>query len=110
MAIHGILQENLNDAKETDVIVDFLAYLGNSVIVAHHAHFDVTMINFALRRLGLPKLKNKVIDTGILYRKTRIRSQLIEREKNYTLDELADLMHISKRIVIRHWEMLTLLR
>ncbi|XLS30863.1 PolC-type DNA polymerase III [Flavobacteriaceae bacterium M23B6Z8] len=95
--IHGILKENTAYDSEEDAIVDFLAYLENAVIVAHHAYFDITMINYALKRLGLPKLKNKVIDTGVLYRKTRISSHLIEQEKNYTLDELADLMHISKK-------------
>jgi DNA polymerase-3 subunit epsilon len=42
-----------------------------------------------LHRTGLPKLKNKVIDTVYLYRATRIKSNLI-KQGNYTLDEIAE--------------------
>jgi DNA polymerase-3 subunit epsilon len=94
--IHGLLKERPTAISEEAAIISFLDYLGNSVIVAHHAHFDVTMINYALKRLRLPKLKNRVLDTGILYKKTRISSHLIKQEKIFSLDELADMMHISK--------------
>lgn len=95
--IHGLLKERISAIPEEKAIKLFLAYLGNSVIVAHHAHFDVTMINCALKRMNLPKLKNKVIDTGVLYKRTRISSHLIKQEKIYSLDELAEMMHISKK-------------
>ncbi len=95
--IHGLLKERTSAITEEEAVKLFLAYLGNSVIIAHHAHFDVTMINCALKRLNLPKLKNKVVDTGILYKGTRIKSNLIKQEKIYSLDELADMMHISKK-------------
>lgn len=94
--IHGLLKKGkLDKTEEEYAIKTFVNYLGNSIIVAHHAHFDVTMINYALKRLGLPKLKNKVLDTGVLYKATRLTSNLIDKEKNYTLDELANSLDIS---------------
>src|SRR5690606_24531017 len=94
--IHGLLKDGtVKKITEHDAIVQFLDYVGNSVIVAHHAHFDITMINEALRRNNLPKLKNEVLDTGVLYRATRINTNLIDKEKKYTLDDIANAYDIS---------------
>lgn len=93
--IHGILQnERIEQISEEEAIRNFLKFIGNSVLVAHHANFDVTMINAALRRMNLPKLQNRVLDTGTLYRKTRLTSNLIDQNKNYSLDEIAEAYNI----------------
>ncbi|MBZ9632495.1 3'-5' exonuclease [Salegentibacter sp. LM13S] len=93
--IHGIIQnERIETLTEEEAVKAFLNYIGNSVLVAHHAGFDIGMVNEALSRLGLPKLKNKVLDTVNLYRGTRIISNLINREKSYTLDEIAETYNI----------------
>lgn len=96
--IHGLLREDMRmeTIDEEEAIKQFLAYINNAVLVAHHAHFDTSMINAALKRMGLPRLKNKVLDTSILYSRTRITSNLIDRNKSYSLDELADVLNISK--------------
>ncbi|HKL36153.1 MAG TPA: 3'-5' exonuclease [Salegentibacter sp.] len=93
--IHGIIQnERIETLTEEEAVKAFLKYVGNSVLVAHHAGFDIGMINQALSRMGLPKLKNKVLDTVNLYRETRIISNLINREKSYSLDEIAETYNI----------------
>ncbi|PRX40637.1 3'-5' exonuclease [Salegentibacter salegens] len=93
--IHGIIQnERIETLLEEEAVKAFLKYIGNSVLVAHHAGFDIGMINEALSRMGLPKLKNKVLDTVNLYRGTRIISNLINREKSYSLDEIAETYNI----------------
>ena len=93
--IHGIIQnERIETLSEEEAVKAFLKYIGNSVLVAHHAGFDIGMINEALSRMGLPKLKNKVLDTVNLYRGTRIISNLINREKSYSLDEIAETYNI----------------
>jgi len=90
VAIHGILNHDLIQTyTEIEAIEQFLKYTGNSILVAHHAVFDITMINQMLYRQGLPNLKNKVIDTVDLYKATRIKSNLI-KQSNYTLDEIAE--------------------
>ena len=96
--IHGILKDFVLDRpKELEVLQQFLAFLGDSIIIAHHTAFDVTMINKALERNGLPTLKNRTLDTAMLYKKTLIVSNLLERKEHYSLDDLADKFDISKK-------------
>ena len=96
--IHGILKDFVvKRPSESEALQLFLEYLGDSIIIAHHAHFDITMINRALVRNGFPELQNKALDTGVLYKKTLIKSHLFERKDHYTLDDLADKFDISKK-------------
>jgi DNA polymerase-3 subunit epsilon len=102
--IHGILRASvLNRPNELESLQQFLDFLGDSIIVAHHTLFDITMINKALERNGLPKLKNKTIDTAHLYKKTLLYSPLLVRKDSYSLDDLADKFDISK--IDRHTAM-----
>tara|TARA_R110002051_G_scaffold13808_5_gene45631 strand:+ start:3501 stop:4157 length:657 start_codon:yes stop_codon:yes gene_type:complete len=96
--VHGLLKNGQRECiSEILALEKFLAYVGNAIIVAHHAGFDMGMLNTALQRNGLPKLKNKVLDTGIIYKKTLIKSYLIQPKTNYTLDELAEKFSISRK-------------
>lgn len=96
--IHGILKDWVMDKpSELEALEEFLTFLGDSVIIAHHTIFDITMINKALERNGLPILTNKTLDTSFLYKKTLIMSNLLERKDKYSLDELADKFDISKK-------------
>lgn len=96
--IHGILRASVLDRpNELEGLQQFLDFLGDSIIVAHHTYFDITMINKALERNGLPKLKNKTLDTALLYKKTLLYSPILVRKESYTLDELADKFDISKK-------------
>ncbi|MEO1031352.1 MAG: 3'-5' exonuclease [Bacteroidota bacterium] len=84
--IHGLLKEGkLTKVDESEALVQFLDYVQNAVLVAHHAAFDVAMMNGMLQRQGLPKLKNKVLDTGHLFQKTRLDPSRM----HVGLDELA---------------------
>ncbi|MHC0440660.1 3'-5' exonuclease [Flavobacterium sp. 3-210] len=96
--IHGILKAFvIQRPTELEALQKFLAFLGDSIIIAHHTIFDITMINKALDRNGFPELTNKRLDTAILYKKTLIKSHLFERKDHYTLDDLADKFDISKK-------------
>ncbi|WP_281846590.1 3'-5' exonuclease [Olleya namhaensis] len=90
--IHGILKNGtIVKTTQHDAIIQFLDYIKNAVLVAHHAAFDVAMINQALKQMALPKLKNKVIDTGQLYKKTKY----VKNQKYYSLDALCHLFNIT---------------
>ncbi|MBE0423449.1 MAG: 3'-5' exonuclease [Lutibacter sp.] len=90
--IHGILKEGkLTKLSEAKAMENFIAYIGNAVLVAHHTAFDIAMINAALKRLNLPKLKNKTIDTGILYKKLEGK-----KESHFNLDVLCKEFNIPK--------------
>ncbi|MEZ0181533.1 PolC-type DNA polymerase III [Flavobacterium oncorhynchi] len=96
--IHGILRDFvLQRPSELEALQQFLTFLGDSIIIAHHTVFDITMINKALERNNLPQLTNKTLDTAHLYKKTLIKSHLFERKDHYTLDDLADKFDISKK-------------
>lgn len=96
--VHGLLKNGTRECiSEILALEKFLEYVENSIIVAHHASFDLGMLNSALQRNGLPKLKNTVLDTGALYRKTLIKSYLVQPKKNHTLDELAEKFSISRK-------------
>lgn len=98
--IHGIMK---NDAfkkiEELEAIKLFLDYIKNDILIAHHAIFDFNMVNQMLLRHGLEKLKNKFIDTGHLYKKSK---HIIYQDnlKHYTLDQLCEELNVPK--VDRH--------
>ena len=52
------------------------------------------MINHALKRHGMPKLKNRFLDTSALYKRSLIRSPLVKNQDQYSLDELAEKFDI----------------
>ncbi|MGS2726427.1 3'-5' exonuclease [Psychroserpens sp. BH13MA-6] len=91
--IHGILKSgNITKIEESHAIKHFLDHIKNAVLVAHHIAFDVAMINEALKHMHLPKLKNKIIDTGALYKKTKY----LKDHKHYSLDDLCETFYITK--------------
>lgn len=95
--IHGIIRSDVLDHKsEIQVLQLFLDYIGDSIIIAHHTLFDMTMINNALARNGLDKIKNRTLDTATLYKRTLIKSNLIQYKDHYSLDDLADKFDIAK--------------
>ena len=70
VTIHGILPTDAADAhfSEKQAIIKFLSFIENATLVGHHINFDKAMINQALKRLNLGKLKNKMRDTNHLFK------------------------------------------
>lgn len=90
VAIHGIRKnDEITKISEIEALQQLVKYVGNNIIIAHHAAFDKNMIQEALTRNGLGKLKNPFLDTGVLFKRTKhevYASQI--KEKHYTLDEV----------------------
>lgn len=60
----GISENDVADARSIEeVIDDILDFIGDRILVAHNADFDVTFLNDLLVRLGRKPLTNPVIDT-----------------------------------------------
>lgn len=96
--IHGILRgEEQPRLNEKEAMKRVREYIGEDIIVAHHARFDLKMLNRAMRRQGLPPLRNTVLDTSTMYKKTLISSPLLKKQEAYSLDTLADKYNISKK-------------
>lgn len=91
VAVHGIITSNA-DSHEKEVLLDFLHFIGNRTLVAHHAAFDMTILNQALRRNFSLKLKNKSIDTAHLAIKKDHYGRIPDAYKSgdYTLDKLIE--------------------
>jgi len=62
--VSGIQPETLlKEPPFEDVADTFLEYLGDAVIVAHNAEFDLAFLQYKLVRIGRPQLPNPVLDT-----------------------------------------------
>ena len=66
----GITDAMVRDAPSfRQVIPAFLRFLGESVLVAHNAPFDLSFINYGLYSSGQPHLHNPTVDTIRLARR-----------------------------------------
>ena len=60
----GITDDMLQDAPEVEeVLQEFHDWIGDGILVAHNASFDIGFINQGFQRIDLEKVKNPVIDT-----------------------------------------------
>lgn len=90
VAVHGILPgRKAGNLPEGAAIQEFLAYCEGRVLVAHHAAFDLAMLEAGLKKMGGGKLQNHILDTGVLAQRVSPRS------KPYGLDELLEVYGIT---------------
>jgi len=69
--VHGLTNEFLNEHPPFEENVKkLLKFIGNDTLIIHNSEFDVGFINNELMLLGMNPLKNKIIDTVSLARKT----------------------------------------
>jgi DNA polymerase-3 subunit epsilon len=91
--IHGILKEGKEEKQtERDAVSQFLDYIKDAILVGHHVRFDIKMINTALQRMGLGKLKNRSMDTDLMYQKFKG----LQAEQRVSLDELCRVFKVPK--------------
>jgi|GEM_PF-553182 len=93
VAQHGV-QKPIKNEKfvEAEAMIQFLNFVKDATLVGNNVNLDIEMINQALKRLDLGRLKNPVMDTNILYR----RWKDLPEDGQTTLDELCDALKISK--------------
>lgn len=86
----NITDEMVQDAPELEpVIREFVEFVGDSILVAHNARFDMGFMQHALKNLDLPIFTNPVLDTLELAR--LIHPTL----KNHRLNTLAAKYKVS---------------
>ncbi len=71
-AVHGLSEEFLSDKPLfAEIAEQFLEFIGqDSKLVAHNASFDMTFIDYELKKCGLvPPTRDRVIDTLTLARR-----------------------------------------
>lgn len=69
--VHGLTGEFLEKyPKFSSIAADFLEFIGDAVLVAHNASFDMNFINFELKSIGMQTIESdRVIDTLEIARK-----------------------------------------
>ncbi|ESU27225.1 hypothetical protein FLJC2902T_21990 [Flavobacterium limnosediminis JC2902] len=78
--------------SESEAMMQFLNHIKNSTLVGHNTNLDIEMINQALKRMNLGKLKNNVLDINVMYQ----RFKNLPEDQHHTLEELCDLFKIRK--------------
>ena len=90
-SITHITDEMLSDKPPLKQrIKDFLSFLGDSIIVAHNAQFDIDFLNSECAKNGLKRTNNDFIDT-LGFSKT-----IFPDMQNHKLGFLADNFNIDK--------------
>ena len=93
VAIHGITRRELQGGvEEEEILIQWLAFIGNAVLVAHHAAFDLAILNHISKKYYGIKLKNQVLDTAYLAKRLEHGTQLDEyiKPEDYSLDLLCE--------------------
>ena len=93
--VHGMISSDLADGlPECEAVSRFLAYAGDAVLVAHHAAFDLKMLQKALADCRGAKVWNSSIDTAQLARRVEVGLMTsadahgAEEREPYRLDNL----------------------
>lgn len=90
-AVNGITDDMVKDAPPiVRVLEDFLAFIGNAVLVGHNIHsFDMKFLNCAMQQLYQTDITNDYIDTLYMARRW------VKGLSHYRLIDLAAYFHIS---------------
>ncbi len=89
--ITGITNEMLQNARNPyDVISDFFSFIGNDVLVAHNANFDINFLYDLHVELELPPLSNDFVDT------LRLSRRVHKDFANHKLDTLCEFYNIER--------------
>lgn len=87
--IHGITNEMLKDAPiMSEVISSVIQFIGESIVIAHHAPFDLGFLSWDLERFGYALPKTPALCTSLLSRK------LIKGSDNHKLQTLIKFLKL----------------
>lgn len=94
--VHGLSDEFLADKPRfAEVADELLEFLGDGIVIAHNAPFDVQFLNFELEKAKRPTLRNQIIDTVVLARDKHpgARVSLDALCKHYGIDNSRRTLH-----------------
>jgi DNA polymerase-3 subunit epsilon len=95
--IHGITKKG-SESKiaEKEALEKFISYVGDAILLGHHICFDIKMLNLALERNGLKKLRNPTLDTAYLFKKLKPLYAYDHKNEAISLDALCHELNISR--------------
>ena len=91
--VHGITDKDVeNKPTIEEIFPKFMSFIGNKILVAHNAEFDLSFIKKYLKRFTQFPFNNSCIDTLQLSR------QLYSYEKGHSLSAIASRFEIRKKV------------
>ena len=94
--IHGYSNQFLLKQKKfNEIVEEFLDFIKDKKLIIHNAEFDISHLDNELTKLGIDKIKNKVVDTLVLARNKYPGSQvsLDALCKRYKIDNSKRVKH-----------------
>ena len=92
VSIKGIIKESGELVVEAEAMIRFLNFAKDSILVGHNINLDIEMLNQALKRLDLGRIKNPFMDTNVLFQ----RWKDLPEDTQSSLDEVCDALKIKK--------------
>lgn len=93
VAMRGSILDNKHEkVVEAEAVIQFLNFIKDATLVSHNTNLDIEMLNQALKRLELGKVKNSVMDTNVLYQKWKGLAE----DAAESLDDVCDALKIDK--------------
>ena len=96
---NGILDLSSEKVVEAEGMIQFLNFVKDSILVGHNVNLDIEMVNQALKRLDLGRLKNPLMDTNALYQ----RWKNLPDDTRTSLDDVCDALKIDKSDRLTAW-------
>ena len=93
VAFNSVLKNGTNEkVVEAEGMIQLLNFVKDATLVGHNVNLDIEMVNQALKRLDLGRLKNPLMDTNALYQ----RWKGLPSETQTSLDDVCDALKIDK--------------
>ncbi|KGO86857.1 DNA polymerase III subunit epsilon [Flavobacterium rivuli WB 3.3-2 = DSM 21788] len=96
---NGIVDLSSEKVVEAEGMIQFLNFVKDSILVGHNVNLDIEMVNQALKRLDLGRLKNPLMDTNALYQ----RWKGLPDDTRTSLDDVCDALKIDKSDRLTAW-------
>jgi DNA polymerase III subunit epsilon len=93
VALADVLNESGHEKiVEAEALIQFFNFVKDATLISHNINLDVEMLNQALKRLNLGRIRNPLMDTNVLYQ----RWKDLPEEKQLSLDELCNALKVRK--------------
>ncbi len=68
VVVHELVHSDLEDAERaSDVLIDFLEFMGDAVLIGHFVHIDVGFVHRAMKKIFGVGLARAAVDTSTLH-------------------------------------------
>ena len=92
VAQNGIIKEGNDKVVEAEGMIQFVNFVKDATLVGHNVNLDIEMVNQALKRLELGRLKNPLMDTNALFQ----RWKDLPDDTQTSIDEVCEALKIEK--------------